>query len=158
MHDYRAEWLGQVFVERASWSCDAPNLHWVTATGVVCVAGPHYVWFRFWLAEEGFVVDKYFDPAGAVVGWYVPVTASYQQSGKVQSADALCLGLWIDAENRITVMGEAEFDCAIAEGDLTPVQVEEAEFVIRQLCMNVSAKRFPPGMIRSFAIATGGEA
>ena len=162
MHDYRAEWLGQVFVERASWSVDAPSLHWNTAPGVVHVAGPHYVWFRFWLDDERTVVDKYFDPSGSVVGWYAPITSSYQssyqQDGKQLSVDALCLGLWIDADNRITVMGETEFDCAIAEGDLTPVQIEEAEYGIRQLCMSISARRFPPRMMRSFAMVTGGEA
>jgi len=152
MADYRAEWLGQTFVERASWSGSTPRQLWVMATGNVPAAGPHYVWLRFWLMDDGRVVDKYFDATGEAVGCYAPVTALIEQDGKKLTTETLYLGLWIEADNRITVMGEEAFDEAQAAGDLTPVEVEQAESAIRELTTAAATRQFPPAFVRNFAI------
>jgi len=157
MVDYRAEWLGQTFIERVAWSKNAPQQHLATAAGDVPAAGPHFVWLRFWLVNDGYVVDKYFDARGEAIGCYAPVTTAIEQNGKNLSAEMLFLGLWIEADNHITVMGEAAFDQAQAGGDLTPVEVEQAEHAIRELTMAAAARQFPPALVRNFAIVTDAE-
>jgi predicted RNA-binding protein associated with RNAse of E/G family len=152
MVDYRAEWLGQTFVERASWSENAPQQFLATAAGDVPAAGPQFVWLRFWLVNDGRVVDKYFDSAGEAVGCYAPVTAAIEQNGKTLTTEMLYLGLWIETDNRITVMGESAFDQAQDGGDLTPVEVEQAELAIRELTIAAAARQFPPAFVRNFAI------
>lgn len=160
MVDYRAEWLGEpsenegsgMLIERATWSADAPGQTWATASGDVLTAGPHHVWLRFWLATQGQVVDKHFDPTGAAIGWYAPITSSLVQTGNGMATETLYLGLWIDVDHRITVMGEEEFDMAELAGEMTPVEVEQAEFRIRQLTTAVAARRFPPALIRNFSL------
>jgi predicted RNA-binding protein associated with RNAse of E/G family len=147
--DYRSQLLDKMFVERATWTRSAP----VKQIGDTVIAAPGYVWVRFWLLEGEEPVDKYFDSERRVVGFYVPLCSPLQRKGAVFSASTLHLALWLLPDGRLTVMGEAAFEAASATGELTPVEVEHAEYRIRVLTLEINQKRYPPGIVRTFGLS-----
>ncbi len=148
MADYRAEWLSSLLVERANWKEDA----FPRSFGDVQIAGPGYVWFRFWLPEQDQVVEKYFDTDGNSVGVYVPVTEVLERRGEVWRTVELVLALWLDATGRVSVLREDDFDEAVEREILTPVAAEQAERRIRELTTAIAAEQFPPPLVRNFEI------
>ncbi len=151
MTDYRAEWFSEMLVERATWLPSAP----LQQIGERTIAGPGYVWLRFWLLESELMVDKYFDAAGQLVGFYVPITMPLQRRVNTLRIITLVLALWVQPDERVTVLQEAAFDQAVKGGAITPVETEQAEQRIRELTLAVVQKRFPPAMVRNFALKTG---
>jgi predicted RNA-binding protein associated with RNAse of E/G family len=153
MIDYHAEWFSEMLVERATWSSTAPVLRLGEQdSGGQVIAQPGYVWFRFWLLESELMLEKYFDAAGKVVGFYVPISLPLQRRTDTLRLITLVLGLWLQPDDRVTVLREAEFDQAVIDGAITPVEAEQAELRIRELTLAVAQKRFPPAMVRNFTI------
>lgn len=146
--DYRAEWLGSILVERATWLPTAP---W-QRIGNLPIAGPNFVWLRFWLVESDDVIEKYVDEQGRNVGYYIPVCTPFQRRATQLLATQLLLALWMQVNGQLTVLGEGDFERATRQGDLTPVEVEHAEFRIRTLTTSIHQKRFPPAIVRNFAL------
>lgn len=152
MEDYRAEWLTDVLVERATWRDDAETQSVTEAVGETTIAAPYHVWARFWFRREGWIVDKYFNATAAPIGFYAPVCGAIDYHAGKLGADLYGLALWIDATGRVTVLGEETFDRDVASGEITPVVLEQAEFRIRELTTLTSQKRFPPAFVRNFGI------
>lgn len=155
--DYRAEWPGNMLVERATWG---PNARTVTTANLPgyepsIIAAPNYIWFRFWLAEDDQVVERYFSPQGEPAGTYLPITMELQKHGRAFQTAALILGLWIAEDGRVTVLNEPEFDAAVAAGNINPVESERAELRIRALTGAIAQKRFPPALVRNFTVSVG---
>lgn len=148
LSDYRHEWLNDMLVERATWDASAPPQQ----LGAVTIAGPGYIWFRFWLAEGDRIVDKYFDPEGRPIGMYAHVGMGLPHHGRGFSMVALILGLWITGQSHVTVYNEARFDAAVRNGELSPVEAEHAEHQIREITTAIAYKHFPPALVRNFAI------
>lgn len=148
LSDYRYEWLNDMLVERATWNASAPEQQ----LGAVTIAGPGYIWFRFWLAEGDRILDKYFDPEGRSLGMYAHVGMGLPHQGRGFSMVDLILGLWITAQSHVTVYNEAQFDGAVRDGLLSPVEAEHAEHQIREITTAIAHKRFPPPLVRNFAI------
>lgn len=148
MEDYRHEWFGSLLVERATWKADAPVLHLAGTQ----VSGPGYVWFRFWLAEGGHVVEKYFDPEGKALGMFVPVGPPVRLRGEQYRTEQLLLGLWLQPDGRVHVLGEEAFDQAVDQDLLPEAEVAQAERRIRQLTLEIGRGRFPPPLVRNFEI------
>jgi predicted RNA-binding protein associated with RNAse of E/G family len=148
LYDYRNDWRNDILVERATWAEAAPEQQ----IGAVKVAAPGYVWFRFWLAEGGHILDKYFDDNGGAIGIYVHIGMGLPHQGRGYSMVDLILGLWITGQSRITVQNEARFDAAVANGLLSPVEAEHAEHQLREMTAAIAHKRFPPALVRNFAI------
>lgn len=157
MMDYRAEWPGDMLVERATWIPDTPAEEIKIRGGSpVATAGPNYIWFRFWLSDDQQLVERYFDAEGVAIGTYIPICMPLTRHGQVYSTVHLLLGLWIDTDDQVTVLGEEEFDIAVANNALSPVETERAELRIRTLTGAVAQKRFPPALVRNFTINIGG--
>lgn len=152
MTDYRAEWLSDVFIERATWneSCNRRSLPDIQRN--VSVAGPGFVWMRFWFQKEEQIFEKYFDSDRLPVGIFAPVSMDFEQHGKKLSAQHLLLSLWIANDGRVTVLGEDAFDKAVNDKSLSPVEIEQAEYRIRELTLGVVGRRFPPALVRNFSI------
>ncbi len=148
MEDYRHEWFGDLLVERATWRADAPSRHLANTQ----VSGPGYIWFRFWLTDGGYVVEKYFDPQGQVLGIYIPVAPPIQLQGEQYRTTQLLLGLWLDPGGRVRVLEEEAFDRAAHEGLLQEAEVAMAERRIRELTLSIHRGQFPPPLIRNFEI------
>ncbi len=148
MTDYRAEWFSEMLVERATWSSDAEEQF----IGGHMIVQPGAVWLRFWLLESELMVEKYFDASGQLLGFYVPISMPLQRRVSTLRIITLVLALWIQPDERVTVLHEAEFDQAVADGVITPVEAEQAEQRIRELTLFVVQKRFPPAMVRNFTI------
>lgn len=148
MTDYRAEWFSEMLVERATWSPDAAEQF----IGDQMIVQPGAVWLRFWLLESELMVEKYFDATGQPLGFYVPISMPLQRRVSTLRIITLVLALWIQPDERVTVLHEAEFDQAVAAGVITPVEAEQAEQRIRELTLFVVQKRFPPAMVRNFTI------
>jgi len=146
MTDYRAEWLSNLLVERASWRDDS----FPRSFGDVQIAGPGFVWFRFWLPEQDQVVEKYFDAAGQSVGIYVPVTDALERQGESWRTVELVLALWLHPSGRVSVLREDDFEDAIEREILTPVAGERAERRIRELTTAIAQEQFPPPLVRNF--------
>lgn len=149
MVDYRSQLLDKMFVERATWRESAPIQH----LGDTVVVAPGYVWVRFWLLDGEEPIEKYYDAGRNTVGFYIPLCMPIQRRGASFLARSLLLGLWLHPNGRLTVLGEDEFEAAASSGALAPVEVEHAEYRIRILTLEISQKRYPPGMIRTFALA-----
>jgi hypothetical protein len=147
--DYRSQLLDKIFVERATWRGTAPPQR----VGETVIRAPGYIWVRFWLLEGEEPVEKYFDAERRLLGFYVPICMPVQRRGDSFFATLLNLGLWLLPDGRMTVLGEAEFERAATTGDLAPIEVEHAEFRIRALTLEISQKRFPPGIVRTFGLA-----
>lgn len=157
--DYRAEWPGNMLVERATWGPHTPTMTTVKLKGTepVVIAAPSYIWFRFWLPEEEQVIERYFAPNGEPVGTYLPIIMEIQKHGRAFQSAGLILGLWIGVDDRVTVLNESEFDEAVSNGHITPVESERAELRIRALTGAIAQKRFPPAIVRNFTIRIGPE-
>jgi hypothetical protein len=108
---------------------------------------------RFWLLDGEEPIEKYFDTDRRAIGFFMPVCMPVQRRGAGFVARTLLLGLWLQSNGRLTVLGEPAFDAAVSAGELAPVEVEHAEFRIRTLTLEINQKRYPPGMVRSFALA-----
>jgi len=146
MIDYRAEWLSSLLVERATWSDDS----FPRSFGAAQIAGPGFVWFRFWLPEQDQVVEKYFDASGVSVGVYIPVTEKLERRGEMWRTIELVLALWMQPDGRVSVLREDDFDEAVEREILTPVAAEQAERRIRELTTAIAAEQFPPPLVRNF--------
>lgn len=155
--EYRAEWPGNMLVERATWGPNTPTMTTVKLQGAEpsIVAEPNYIWFRFWLAEDEQIVERYFAPDGQPIGSYMPITMDLEKRGRAFQTIGLILGLWIAADGRVTVLNEDDFDEAVANGQVNPVESERAEMRIRALTSAISQKRFPPALVRNFTITLG---
>lgn len=151
MSDYRVEWISGMLVERATWKPEAAEIR----IGRTVVAAPGHIWFRFWLQETEQVVEKYFNDARTAVGIYVPITAGWRRRDTRMLAPSLYLGLWLDAGGRLTVFNERLFDDAAKAGDLTPLEVEQAEQRIRTLTAAINQKKFPPAVIKNLQLESG---
>ena len=148
MTDYRIEQLSDMLVERATWTEVAPLL-----TRADCsIAAPGYIWFRFWIFDRGQLVEKYFDDKGTSLGFSVPVVTDFQRDGGRVSALDLGLQLWLADDGQVIVLGEAGFDAAVADGIVTPERAEDGERIIRELTLEIAQGRFPPAVIRNFAL------
>lgn len=148
LYDYHHDWRNDILVERATWAESAVEQR----IGPTKVAAPGYVWFRFWLAEGDHILDKYFDANGSAIGIYVHVGMGLPHHGRGYSMVDLILGLWITNQSRITVQNEARFDAAVANGLISPVEAEHAEHQLREMTAAIAHKRFPPALVRNFAI------
>ncbi len=146
--DYRYEWLNEMLVERATWGKDAP----VQQLGAATIAGPGYIWFRFWLSEGDRILDKYFDDKGEIVGMYAHIGMGLPHEGRGFSLVDLILGLWITGLSHVTVHNEEQFDAAVKSGLLSPVEAEHAEHQLREITTAIASKRFPPAIVRNFSI------
>ncbi len=146
--NYRAEWLSNLLVERATWRADAKS---VLLDGMQ-IGGSGATWFRFWLPEPQQIIDKYFDGDGQPVGIYMPIVDPFQFDGEEYNTVHLILGLWLASSGHMTVIGEPEFDAASRLGMLSERQVDWAESRIREVTAEVSRSRLPPPLIRNFMI------
>ena len=153
MEDYRSERFSDMFVERATWTEEAP----VVQIGDVTVAAPGYIWFRFWLMDVDQVVEKYFSDDRQPVGIHVPICMPLEAYDRYIATTNLTLALWLDLDGRITVLNEPDFDVAVAQGELKTEQSEHAEFRIRDLMLGINQKLFPPVMVRRFILKREGE-
>lgn len=145
---YRAEMLGDVLVERIIWQ-DLPAPR--TLFGAV-VADSGAIWFRFWLANFGQVVERYFLPDGTPLGAHIDVCGPLECDETGCTADDLILDIWIDPQGRVTVHNEDEFDRAVLLGELSAEQVHRAEAHLRELTAAIARNRFPPPLVRNWQI------
>lgn len=155
MVDYRAEWPGDMLVERTTWTASVPQqLIHIQGFDPIVTADFGYVWFRFWLSTEEQVIERYFDREGNSIGTSIPICMPLDRRSHTYMTTGLILTLWINQDgSRVTVLNEDEFDQAIAADLLTPVQSQHAENRIRELTTAIAQKRFPPALVRNFTIS-----
>ncbi|MCB0110205.1 MAG: hypothetical protein KDE53_30000 [Caldilineaceae bacterium] len=146
--DYRTEALTNIVVERATWQA----LETPVAIADTTIADQGYVWLRFWLLEEETLIEKYYDAQGQSIGYYVPISMPLKRRGEQLETYSLLLALWLQPDDRVTVLHEEPFEAAVAAGDITPVEAEHAEFRIRELTAVLAKKQFPPALVRNFEI------
>lgn len=150
--DYRTERLTNVLVERATVADAASSRRPHPVLEEQGVNIPGTVWIRFWLRSEGQIVEKYCRASGAVIGYYAPVCLPIEETDGGLAALPLGLALWIDGDGRVTVLGESAFDDAVDRGTIAPVALEVAEQRIRELTTLTAQRRFPPALVRNFAL------
>jgi predicted RNA-binding protein associated with RNAse of E/G family len=146
--DYRAEWLGDVLIERVIWGAVAEPLR---LAGTV-IAGEGYVWFRFWLRLVGAVTERYYAADGTPAGTRMSVCTLPVCDQAGCRAEDLLLFLWLAPDGRVTVYNEDAFERASREGLLSGEQVQFAETQVRELTAGIARGRFPPSMVRNWRI------
>ena len=149
MTDYRAEWFNSLLVERAAWTDQAPTVELLDTV----IGAPGFVWFRFWLPDLDQLVEKYFDAEGTAIGLYLPVCRPLQREDKAYRTSDLILAIWYNADKRVFVLREEEFEEVVHEQRLTSHEAERAETRIRELTAAIFREEFPPPLVRNFAIA-----
>ncbi len=150
--DYRVEQPGDMLVERITWDGDTPAQTLGGGMDDVTIAAPHFVWFRFWLTDEGQIVEKYFNDLGEPVGVLAPIGRPFDKNGGQLSTSDLLLTLWIGADERVTLLHEEAFDDAVAQQELTPVEIDFAERRVRNLTTSIAQKQFPPSLVRNLEL------
>lgn len=148
MVDYRSELLDDLLVERASWDRNAPEQR--IAGQLIAATG--FVWFRFWFAEGEQLIEKYFDTQRKPVGYFMPISTTWRRRDTHWSATDLILGLWLDVAGHMTVLNEDRFEQAVVNQSISATDVEHAEQRLRRLTLSISQRRFPPPLVRNFAI------
>jgi predicted RNA-binding protein associated with RNAse of E/G family len=99
------------------------------------------------------------DEQGRALGMYVRIALARHSRGRGLRAVDLLLGLWITEDARVTVLNEVEFEKAVAEGIIAPVEAEHAEQQIRELTTAIAQKRYPPALVRNLTLVdSAGEA
>ena len=146
--DYRAEWLGNVLVERVIWRAPAEPLRLAGAV----IAGEGYAWFRFWLQHLGAVTERYYAADGTPTGTRMRVSTLPVCDQVGCHAEDLVLYLWLAPDGQVTVFNEAAFEDAAREGLLTAEQVRFAEAQVRELTAGIACGRFPPSLVRNWRI------
>ncbi len=154
LSDYRAEWLTDVLVERATCGTEIATQSLDVGLRPGAIVQPDAVWARFWFRREGWIVEKYFSVQGTLVGYYSPVCGTIEYHAGRLGAELYGLALWIAELGRVTVLGEESFDLAVAEGSIPPVALEQAEQRVRELTTLTAQRRFPPAFVRNFGILT----
>ncbi len=146
--NYRAEWLGDVLIERVVWALPAEPHR----LGNTIIVGEDYVWFRFWLRHVGAVVERYFAPDGTQAGTRIRVCTLPVCDGAGCRVEDLLLFLWLAPDGQVTVHNEDAFEQVSREGQLAGELVRFAETQVRQLTAAVARGKFPPSLIRNWQI------
>ena len=96
--DYRAVEISDMLVERLVWAHNAPLQRWPGWKA----AGPGFVWYRFWLARQEQIVEKYFDAQGGVVGTVANLSTPPVVTAKGRWASNLLLAIRMSPEGRVS--------------------------------------------------------
>ena len=148
IRDYRFERLSDVYVERVIWgSLALPQRR----AGTV-VAGPGYVWFRFWTLAHDQVIERYYTASGQLVGTQIDVCMPPICDERGYRARDLHLDIWITPDGHVTLYGETSFDQAVRRGQLSPEEAAYAEEHVRSLTAAIAQGRFPPPIVRRWQI------
>jgi hypothetical protein len=148
MHDYRFEWLSELLVERATWHANAP----VKFMGETQVAGPGFIWFRFWLPGDDLVVEKFFGADRQHAATHIPVCTPLRRMEQGYQAHNMILALLLRPAGRLDVLDEERFDQAVRDGLLPPAYVEHAERQFRRLTAGIAKRQLPPALVRNFEL------
>jgi predicted RNA-binding protein associated with RNAse of E/G family len=145
---YRAEWLGDVLIERVIWGAVAEPLR---LAGTV-TAAEGYLWFRFWLRHLGVVTERYYAADGTPAGTRLSVCTLPVCDQIGCRAEDLLLFLWLAPDGQVTVYNEDAFEDASREGLLSGEQVQFAEAQVRELTAGIARGKFPPSLVRNWRI------
>ena len=107
---------------------------------------------RFWLTEANYVVEKYFGPDLAPVGWFMPVCEEVANVDRRLQACTLYLGMVANRTRKLVVTGERPLERAVAEQQLTRQVADRYQERLRQLRRDCLAGRFPPAIVRNFEL------
>ncbi len=149
MTDYRAEWFNSLLVERTAWTAQAPTVE----LHDTIIGAPGFVWFRFWLPDLDQMVEKYFNAEGTAIGLFLPVCRPLQREDKAYHTSDLILAIWYNADKRVFVLREEEFEDCVRDQSISSQEAERAETRIRELTAAIFREEFPPPLVRNFAIA-----
>ncbi len=107
---------------------------------------------RFWLTEANYVVEKYFGPNLAPVGWFMPVCEEFTNVDRRLQACTLYLGMVANRTRKLVVTGERPLERAVAEQQLTRQVADRYQERLRQLRRDCLSGRFPPAIVRNFEL------
>jgi len=145
VRDYRAEQIGDVFVERVVWDAEVPGepRGW---------AGPGYIWYRFWIPTFEQVVERCFAADGALLGTHVDLCAPMSWEVDHYQARDLILDLRIEPDGRVLLYNEAAFEEAVRAETLTEAEARYAEKHLRAVTAAIASDRFPPPLVRNWQV------
>ncbi|MCE2466777.1 MAG: hypothetical protein J4G06_02040 [Caldilineaceae bacterium] len=107
---------------------------------------------RFWLPEANYVVEKYFGPNLAPVGWFMPVCEEFTNVDRRLQACTLYLGMVANRTRKLVVTGERPLERAVAEQRLTRQVADRYQERLRQLRRDCLSGRIPPAIVRNFEL------
>ena len=96
----------------------------------------------------------YFNEGGKPLGVYAHIGMALPLQGRSFSLVDLMFGLWISNQAHVTVCNENKFEASVRDGIISPTEAEHAEHQIREITTAIAGKRFPPAIVRNFAIVT----
>jgi predicted RNA-binding protein associated with RNAse of E/G family len=146
--DYRFERLGEILVERVIWGVSAAPLQ----RNDVLVAGPGYIWFRFWVLPHNQVLERYYGHQGQLIGMQIDLCMPPVGAESGWRAKDLLLDIWVTPEGRVTLSGEARFEQAVQQGRLSREEAAYADAHVRRLTTGIAQGSFPPPIVRRWQV------
>ena len=107
---------------------------------------------RFWLTGSSHLVEKYFGPDLAPIGWFMPVCDEIANVDRRLQACTLYLGMVANRTRKLVVTGERPLERAVADSRLTRADADRYQERLRQLRKDCLAGRFPPAIVRNFEL------
>ena len=155
--------LGQVALTQAQWQDDDHTWDYACAdTQRMVMEKARYsdrdlqlsgVKVRFWLKEHASIVDKFFAADLEPVGWFAVVCTGFDAAHAPLRTETRFVGIGINPQRRIVVTGESRLQQALARQAVTPAEAAQLQAQLRQLRIDCMANRYPPAIVRNFALA-----
>ena len=97
-------------------------------------------------------MERYFLADGAPLGTHIDVSGPITCADDGCRADDYIMDIRIDAQGRVTVHNEDEFERSVLLGELSPLAARQAEAHVRELTAAIARNRFPPPLVRNWRI------
>jgi predicted RNA-binding protein associated with RNAse of E/G family len=117
---------------------------WAEGDTVIAKAG--YTWITRWETGKPYIITKFCDETGGVVGVYCDVARPVRRQGAGFEFDDLYLDVWQIPGSAAVILDEDELRAALEVGHVTPREADDAYATARELLgiINTGTYQFNP--------------
>ncbi len=144
--NYERFMTGSTLVEEFWWGELPQPLH----NTLLEIADTGWVWARFWLRDQGVVLDRIFNNDLKTVGTHIDVTTPILVEDGTWSTTDLLLDIWLWPDGMVTLLREDHFDQSYIQGHVSQADAERAEEHIRDITRWIATEEFPPAWVMQY--------
>ena len=112
-------------------TCNSVAEPWKQGNMVIALHG--YQWITKWEAGKPYIVNKFFNREGGLVGIYYDVSRPVRKIPGGFEFDDLYLDVWCLAANKIELLDEDELEAAVIAKYISPEEADTARGVAGQI-------------------------
>lgn len=101
--------------------------------GEIVIARPGYKWVTRWEAGKPYIINKFYDVTGNLIGTYCDVARPVRLIESGFEFDDLYLDVWQAEGKPISILDEDELQEALGAGFITKSEADEAQRVAEEL-------------------------